>query len=131
MSSFVDYLIQVSNDSLNEKNKALERLKLEKKEAMYKKLTDKYHPIIKNSIMSAAKQGKREKYINFDRNDFKANFPGLGYPKDIQENWLDDVITNPASDFLPRHYDTDMPEHLNGLIYEIWNNKNFTTKFSW
>ena len=98
---------------------------------MYKKLTEKYHSIIKNGIISAAKQGKREKYINFDKNDFKANFPGLGYPKDIQENWLEDVITNPSSDFLPRHYDTDMPEHLNGLIYEIWNNKKFTTKFSW
>ena len=71
------------------------------------------------------------RFLNFDRYDFKANFPGIGYPKDIQQCWLDDVITNPSSDFLPRHYDTDMPEHLNGLIYEIWNNKKFTTKFSW
>jgi len=98
---------------------------------MYKELTDKYHKIIKNGIVSAAKKGKREKYINFDRNDFKANCPGLGYPKDMQQNWLDEVITNPSSDFLPRYYDTDMPEHLNGLNYEIWNNKNFTTKFTW
>ena len=131
MTSFVDYLIQLSNEN-QKKNKELhEKLLLEKKDEMYKKLTEKYHSIIKNGIISAAKQGKREKYINFDKNDFKANFPGLGYPKDIQENWLEDVITNPSSDFLPRHYDTDMPEHLNGLIYEIWNNKKFTTKFSW
>ena len=131
MTSFVDYLIQLSNEN-QKKNKELhEKLLLEKKDEMYKKLTEKYHSIIKNGIISAAKQGKREKYINFDKNDFKANFPGLGYPKDIQENWLEDVITNPSSDFLPRHYDTDMPEHLNGLMYEIWNNKKFTTKFSW
>lgn len=131
MTSFVDFLIHVSNNSLKKKNQKLEEQKLDKKENIYKELTEKYHGIIKSGIMSAAKQGKREKYINFDRNDFKANYPGLGYPKDIQQNWLDDVITNPASDFLPRHYDTDMPEHLNGLIYEIWNNKKFTTKFTW
>lgn len=131
MSSFVDYLIQISNENKIKNDVLQQQLMLDKKDELYKNLTDKYHPIIKKGIMSAAKKGKREKYINFDRYDFKANFPGIGYPKDIQQCWLDDVITNPSSDFLPRHYDTDMPEHLNGLIYEIWNNKNFTTKFSW
>ena len=140
-TSFVNSIIKISEIVKEQKNqkkllnnervKKFEKIKLEKKENIFKLLTEKYHSIIKNEITFAAHNGKREKYINFDKNDFKVNFPTLGYPKDIQKEWLDEVITNPASDLLPRTYDNDMPEHFYGLNYEIWNNRNFTTRFTW
>lgn len=138
MSNFVDKLILISNEVklrkenlLEEKIKKFEKQKLERKEELFIFLTDKYHNLIKEGIIHAAKNGKREKYMNFKKDDFKANYPSLGYPCDVQEAWLSEVITNPASIYLPRTTEDDIPEHMYGLKYEIWNNKNFTTRFSW
>lgn len=138
MSNFVDKLILISNEVklqkeklFEEKIKKFEKQKLERKDELFIFLTDKYHNLIKEGITHAAKNGKREKYMNFKKNDFKANYPSLGYPCDVQEAWLSEVITNPASIYLPRTVEDDMPEHMYGLKYEIWNNTNFTTRFFW
>jgi len=138
MSNFVDKLISISNEVnlqreklLEEKVKKFNDQKAERKEELFFFLTAKYHNLIKEAITHAAKNGKREKYMNFKKDDFKADFPTLGYPREIQEAWLSEVITNPASIYLPRTVDDDMPEHMYGLKYEIWNNKNFTTRFFW
>ena len=136
--TFIEELINIYN---NNKKKIDNRIKISKEEfdilknnkeeEIFKFLTNKYHKIIKDSITYSANKGKREKYINFDRNDFKANFPSLGYPNEIQKRWLDNVITNPSSHILPMNESNDIPDHLNGLSYEIWNNASFTTYFTW
>tara|TARA_Y100000992_G_C21272951_1_gene497984 strand:- start:1448 stop:1861 length:414 start_codon:yes stop_codon:yes gene_type:complete len=131
--TFIEQLIEISNKkkytSISKKNFNIQ--KTIREEELFKFLTDKYHKLIKDGITDSANKGKREKYINFDRNDFKANFPSLGYPNEVQKRWLEQVITNPSSSILPMNESNDIPDHLNGLHYEIWNNKAFTTYFSW
>jgi hypothetical protein len=134
----INTLISISEEAkkhnekiAKDKLERFEKRRLEKKEELFKFLTDKYHSIIRRAILQAAHSGKREKYINFNKNDFKANFPTLGYPYEIQKIWLDEVITNPSSDILPRHNENDMPIHFSGLNYDIWNNSSFTTHFTW
>jgi hypothetical protein len=131
--TFIEQLIEISNKknntNINKKNFNIK--KNIREEELFKFLTNKYHKLIKDGITDSANKGKREKYINFDRNDFKANFPSLGYPNEVQKRWLEQVITNPSSSILPMNESNDIPDHLNGLNYEIWNNKAFTTHFSW
>lgn len=92
-------------------------------------LTDKYHKSILIGIQNASKQGKREKYINFDREDFKANCKGLGFPKQIEIMWLEEMC-NPDSSYLPEDDDGNK-KHFKGINYNIWNNGKFTTHFTW
>ena len=129
-TTFIEELINISNKKKSI-NQDFETKKNAREEELFKFLTNKYHKLIKDGITHSANKGKREKYINFNRDDFKANFPSLGYPNDIQKRWLDQVITNPASTILPMNESNDIPDHLNGLHYEIWNNKAFTTYFTW
>lgn len=128
--TFIEELINISNKK-KYINKDFETKKHLREEELFKFLTEKYHKVIKDGITHSANKGKREKYINFDRNDFKANFPSMGYPNEIQKRWLDEVITNPSSTILPMNESDDIPDHLNGLHYDIWNNKAFTTYFTW
>jgi hypothetical protein len=98
----------------------------------------------------------REKYMNFEYNDFKADFPELGKPKEVCERWLGEM-TNPDSKYLPyktpeyfesqyeRHFDSlaamadgqysvsEPPprDHFSGLQFDVWNNSAFTVKFTW
>jgi len=44
--------------------------------------------------------GKREKFMNLEYNDFKANFPGLGKPADVCHRWLTEM-TKEDSHYLP------------------------------
>lgn len=70
--------------------------------------------------------------MNFDKNDFKANCNGLGFPKDIQSLWLTEVILNKdEKKYLPINEDTKEPDHLNGINFQILNNEKFTTRFYW
>tara|TARA_E500000178_G_C16670071_1_gene594632 strand:+ start:75 stop:485 length:411 start_codon:yes stop_codon:yes gene_type:complete len=101
---------------LNRKNERLEDL--------CKYLTSKYLDNIKKSMMYNAELGKFELFYNFDKNDFKANFPGLGTPKQICIYWLN-CLTIDDHKFL------DGQMSLKGINFDVWGNKKFTTKFSW
>lgn len=135
--SFAKMLTEIANNNTedNKKNKTRE----EKKEAFAKKqnarltelmttLTDKYAKSTYDSILRAAKRGQKEKYINFNRDDFKANFPGLGTPVEVQRKWLNEMM-NPNSSYLIDNEGTKIC--MEGINSDIWNNGAFTTHFSW
>ena len=93
-------------------------------------LTKKYHEVIMFGLDHAASRGKYEKYINFDREDFKANCPGLGNPREFQALWLSEM-TNPESSYVPINPLTGEKRDFQGIKYDIWNNGAFTTVFTW
>tara|TARA_B100001287_G_C22331588_1_gene366470 strand:+ start:64 stop:555 length:492 start_codon:yes stop_codon:yes gene_type:complete len=117
------------------KIKEQERLDTVRNE-IFNKLTSKYFNTIVKGIKSASKNGKHEKYINFARNDFKANCKGLGYPQEVANSWLSEMTTI-DSVFLPICNETndDWKEgekmNINGITYKVWNNRSFTIVFSW
>ena len=101
------------------------------------------HNYIKNVLWDAALiYGKREKYMNFDYNDFKANFPGLGKPYEVCIRWLTEM-TKENSVYVPYKLNLDqqiiysditknpIKDHFAGLKFDVWNNKNFTVHFTW
>lgn len=109
-----------------EKREDEHRARMEEvKDEKFKFLTEKYLATILRSIKNSARQGKRARYINFDRNDFKANCKGLGYPGEFQRAWLTE-LSNPESKYL-----LDDKENLEGISFDIWNNGAFTTVFTW
>ena len=95
------------------------------KHEMFVKLTNKYYWLIVESIKYASMNARTYKYINFCREDFKANFPGVGNPVLIQEQWLDELIKE-NSKYIPLG-----GKSLIGLQYNIWNNRSFTTVLIW
>lgn len=103
---------------------------------MFVALTTKYHDTIKRGINNAAKAGKREKYMNFARDDFKANCHGLGFPQQVQTDWLKEMC-NPDSKYLPVAEEANDwwaegdKMHFQGVEYDVWNNKAFTVVFKW
>tara|TARA_Y100000816_G_C25726725_1_gene382967 strand:- start:57 stop:446 length:390 start_codon:yes stop_codon:yes gene_type:complete len=99
------------------------------KDEKFKFLTEKYLNDILAGIERAAKKGYREKYMNFDREDFKANCKGLGYPNEFQRMWLDEV-SKPTSSYIFKDED-EVPRCLEGIEANIWNNSSFTTVFKW
>lgn len=109
-------------------NKKEERMK-EVKDEMFKKLNEKYFDMIERKIKNMSEKGKREAYINFAWEDFKANCHGLGNPKQFQRLWIDE-ITNPESIYLPKDKD-GKTKCLQGLNADIWGNGSFTTHFTW
>ena len=118
-----------SAKSKEDKKKAF----LEKQEArldeLMTSLTAKYAKSTYESIIRAAKKGYKSKYINFSRDDFKANFPGLGTPKEVERKWLNEMM-NPDSKYLVED-DEGNKICLEGIDSDIWNNGAFTTHFSW
>ena len=110
------------------KEKEMERITHIKHQLM-QTLTEKYHKSILIGIQNASKQGKREKYIKFDRTDFKANCKGLGFPQQVEAMWLEEMC-NPESSYLPEDDDGNK-KHFKGIEYKIWNNAKFTTHFTW
>ena len=96
----------------------------------YKFLTTKYFDTILRGITNAAKKGNRERYINFERDDFKANCKGLGYPSQFQRAWLEE-LQNPESKYLEEFQTADNKVSLEGIEFDVWNNKAFTTVFKW
>ena len=114
---------------LAEKAAVKEKRMAEVKDELMKKLTDLYFIKVKNGIEGAAKKGKREKYMNFSRDDFKANCNGLGYPNQIQRMWINEMC-DPESSYLLTDENGDKM-HLQGIKASIWNNGAYTTVFSW
>ena len=109
-------------------NKREQRMK-EVKQEKFKMLNEKYFDMIERKIKNMSAKGRREAYINFDWDDFKANCNGLGNPKQFQRLWIDE-ITNPDSIYLPKDED-GKTKCLEGLHADIWGNRAFTTHFTW
>ena len=118
-------------DTEMEHKKAKDMIFLKRQEEQYDALmhflTKKYAKRTQDSLIRAAQKGKSEAYINFDRNDFKVNFPGLGDPKKNQRNWLNEM-KNPDSKYVIQNAGNII---LDGISADIWNNGAFTTRFSW
>jgi len=116
----------------------LEKKKQKTKHDKFVYLTDKYFEIIIISIFHKSNKGERVKYMNFDKNDFKANFPGLGYPKEFMRSWFNE-LSDPNSKYLPDIYIKDYFEYsdskkkisLQGIDISIWNNGSNTVVFKW
>ena len=54
-------------------------------------LTNTYHSKIMEGINHASFNGLREKYMNFNKDSFKADFDTLGNPKKIASKWLNEM----------------------------------------
>tara|TARA_R110002072_G_C7813662_1_gene522729 strand:+ start:328 stop:768 length:441 start_codon:yes stop_codon:yes gene_type:complete len=108
-----------------EKEEKLKKRQEEVKDTKFHELSKKYHLQIKRGIENAAKEGKSEKYINFDRNDFKANCFGLGNPDEFLKLWLNEIV-NPKSNYIP-----DGEDSFEGFTFQPIGNFKFTTKISW
>jgi len=95
-------------------------------------LTDKYFDTIVSVIKKSASYGYRKVIHKFDKNDFKANYPGLGYPNDFIKLWLDE-LTDYESCYLPIDQENQEKISLQGIDYSViyYNNHNITIKFQW
>lgn len=99
------------------------------RDKLFTALTDKYLLDVRNSLLRAAHKGFREKYINFTRDDFKANFAGLGTPAEVQRGWLIEMC-DPESKYMKKD-DEGNCLTLQGIDADVWNNVKFTTHFKW
>ena len=144
-TTFVERMRLIANDTAlvqrtyqeeYEKNKEL------RKDQLFRQLTFKYYDKIKLAIENASKHGRQYVYMNFEYNDFKPNFNGLGTPAQFQRLWLTEMC-NPNSKYLilPNWQTTSVfgittqpvekRDSFEGLHFDVWNNGKFTTVFSW
>jgi hypothetical protein len=140
--TFIERMRIISNNKaiveqtiLNE----FEKKKAERIDTLFKSLTFKYYEAIKTAIEVASTNGRQYSYMNFDRNDFKANLNTMGSPAKIQRKWLAEMC-NPDSHYLIRNtwvswldidHTAEKHECFMGLNYDVWDNEKFTTVFSW
>lgn len=147
MASFIDTMIASSvsdvesgavsardeaermNALFDDRKRAFEEKRDARRHELMVGLTDKYHGTIKRGIEAATRAKKREKFINFEFEDFKANCSGLGTPKDVMRMWIDDMC-NPESDYVPVD-ESGKKIHFSGLTADIWGGRTFTTRFTW
>ena len=128
----IDHAVVVANEDVKvvaEKAKKKEQRIKQVKEDKFKMFNEKYFDMIERKIKNMSVKGRREAYINFEWDDFKANCHGLGNPKQFQRLWINEV-TNPDSIYLPKDEDGN-PKCLQGLRADIWGNGAFTTHFTW
>jgi hypothetical protein len=133
--TFIERMRIISNNKAIIKQTILnefEKKKFERIDQLFKSLTFKYYKKIKTSIVFASTHGRQYSYMNFDRNDFKANLNGLGSPAKIQRKWLAEMC-NPNSPYIIGNswVDTEKQECFVGINYDVWDNEKFTTVFSW
>lgn len=144
--SFIDSLVETSIERRKiedlrrqtalvndlERKKKFEEAKARRLHDMMVKLTDKYHPLLKNGLEQAAHNGRREKYMNFVRDDFKANFPSLGTPAQMARMWLCEMTTE-DSKYIPykQGCEDNGTDNFKGLEFDVWNNLAFTVKLTW
>lgn len=128
---------KVERDAKKAERDANDVIKAEKiKDAIFIAATTKYHDSIKRGINNAAGNGLTIRRINFDRDDFKANCNGGGYPSAVLTEWLAEMC-NPESKYLPIAAETtDLwnegdKMHFEGVKCDVWNNKAFTVAFTW
>jgi hypothetical protein len=123
-------------EKVAERAAKLQERAAEVRDELFTKLTLKYHDTIKRGINNAARNGKSEKYINFARDDFKANCHGVGFPQQVQFDWLKEMC-NPESKYLPLAEEANEwwaegeKMHFQGVEFNVWNNKAFTVVFKW
>ena len=137
MTTFIEEMRVLANNQANiiEHMKKIKQKRFEKKRASviderFIFLTKKYYNAIGLEIYRTATTGRTEKYMNFEREDFKVNFPGLGNPAAFQQLWLEEIC-NPDSKYIPTNPETNEKIHFKGLEFDVWNNRAFTTVFSW
>ncbi len=87
-------------------------------------LTNKYYEQVVSCLKYNAENGKHQAYMNFTYEDFKANMPTLGNPKEIQRKWLKEIKT-PSSKFLKGR------RPLQDISVDCWGNAAFTVHFKW
>lgn len=135
--TFINSLIETSaerskivEEEQSEKQKRFEESKAKRVDEIMTRLTEKYHPLLKKGLTQAAHAGRREKYMNFERDDFKANFPTLGTPGEMAVRWLQEMVKE-DSKYLPFRDGTEDREHFKGLEFDVWNNAAFTIHLKW
>ena len=130
--SFAEQLAEISikrakviQDYQMKKFREFEKAKSERENQLMTYLTTKYHKSIKDAIYKAALvNGLREKYMNFEYKDFKANFPELGKPKDVCKRWLDEMC-NPESQYLP----FKQPEYFDSIYVTHFDNSDYALDY--
>ena len=125
MSFAAELVAATESVPVDERKKSKDQVRDE----LFSALTEKYLVEVRNSILRAAQNGCREKYINFTREDFKANFPGLWTPAEVQRGWLMEMC-NPESKYMMTDSDGKCLT-LEGIEANVWNNQKFTTHFKW
>lgn len=103
------------------------------KHAKFIYLTEKYFDNIVFIIKKSANYGYRKVIHKFDKNDFKADFPGLGYPNQFIKMWLDE-LTDYESSYLPIIDEENQTKiSLQGIDNTVlfYNKKFITIKFQW
>lgn len=116
------------NEEKESRSSAFEEKKNKREDELMTTLTDLYFKKLQGAILRASENGNRVKYMNFDREKCKANFPGLGTPAQVLGRWLKNM-TDPESKYLLE--EDGVKVHLEGLHYDVWNNGAFTVKFEW
>ena len=100
-----------------QKMREFEAEKSKREDELMKTLTTKYHNHIKEALWNSALiGGKREKYMNLDYNDFKANFPELGKPAVVCERWLTEM-TKEDSPYVPYKVTPTNFQHISNGTY--------------
>lgn len=134
--SFIDQMITAATSAAveneedkAEKKKRFEDAKAKRESELMTSLTTEYFHSIKDAIRRSSYKGGREKYMNFDREKCKANFPTLGTPAEVLGRWLVHM-TDPESPYLVEGEDGEKL-HLQGLKFDVWNNGAFTVHFTW
>jgi hypothetical protein len=141
--SFAKELKKISNESsqvIKEEQREREKIALEKKQAFLEKqrarynelitkLTSKHAKNLRDNFIKAAKGGKSHMLMYFDREEFKANFPGLGNPYEFALKWLNEM-SNPNSTFLITD-DLGKKICFEGIRHSIRCNGSFTVLFNW
>lgn len=128
--TFVEELCRTTKENLTriEKNNKCQKNFDEKLKHRYNELmiilTDKYYRQLVSCLKYNAKNGKNEAYMNFVYEDFKANMPTMGKPKEIQRKWLKEMQT-PDSIYLQGR------RSLTGIVFDCWGNGAFTVRFTW
>lgn len=126
--SFASHLRKITDEQRPIAEKKTEKIR-KVKHLLFEKISNMYLEEIYNNIENAKKYGKCEKFMNYNRCDFKINISGAGTPAEIFREWLCEV-KNPKSMFLVTSK-TGENICLDGINSFVLNNQKFTTEFSW
>ena len=116
-------LIRIEQEKEEKQRKFMLKVANRYKELM-EFLTSKYYEQVVSCLKYNAEHGKNEAYMNFTYEDFKANMPTLGKPRQIQSKWLNEM-KNPDSSYLNGR------RPLQDISFDCWGNGAFTVHFTW
>ena len=92
-----------------------------------KKLFREYAPTIESSVFSAMRRGRREQFINFDFEMFKADHSlDLGRPRIVQDIFINELKRSDGNAAF-----ADYGGKLFGASHRILGNAKFTVEFFW